>query len=90
MPSKKNCWDIMECGREVNGRNVDESGVCPVATDDELTAANSGSCGGRACWKVKVKVGNLMIPNWSHPEKDCLTCSVFHIVRKEEKDCFIL
>ena len=61
-----------------------------VTEDQELTAANSGSCGGRACWKVRVKVGNKMIPQWSHPEKDCLTCSVFQMVRKEEKDCFIL
>jgi hypothetical protein len=90
MPLKKNCWDIMECGREEHGNKVDELGVCPAAIDQELTAANSGNCGGRACWKVRVKVGKSMLPQWSHPEKNCLTCSVFQTVRKEEKDCFIL
>ena len=90
MVSKKNCWDLMGCGREVDGENANELGICPAAMDQELTAANSGSCGGRACWKVRVKVGNKTIPQWSHPEKDCLTCSVFQMVRKEEKDCFIL
>jgi len=42
---KLNCWDFKKCGREPDGENIAECGVCPAATE-------GGDNGGRACWVV--------------------------------------
>ncbi len=49
---KPNCWEYKKCGREPDGKNVDELGVCPAAADTSFDQINSGTCGGRFCWAV--------------------------------------
>jgi len=31
--SKKNCWEVMNCGRQTGGTKVSEMGVCPAAIE---------------------------------------------------------
>ena len=35
---RKNCWEFNECGREPDGKNADELGICTAA----LPGGNSG------------------------------------------------
>ena len=48
----RNCWQIIGCGREPKGFNVDKYGVCPASTDRKSDGINSGVNAGRYCWKV--------------------------------------
>jgi hypothetical protein len=47
-----NCWEFMNCGREVGGRRVAEMGVCPAAVASRLDGVLGGTNGGRCCWIV--------------------------------------
>ena len=40
MYKKMNCWEFMKCGREADGRHVDQLGVCPAYPDDGQRCAN--------------------------------------------------
>jgi hypothetical protein len=46
---KKNCWEVRNCGREVDGKNSERDGVCPAATFDLADGFCDGVNGGRAC-----------------------------------------
>ena len=35
-----NCWEFMKCGREEDGRKVDELGICPAYPYDGQRCAN--------------------------------------------------
>ncbi len=52
MTTKQNCWQVLECGRELGGHLVEELGVCPVSLDLEYDGVNGGKGGGRFCWEV--------------------------------------
>ena len=55
-PSQKvNCWEFMNCGRELGGEKADKLGVCPVATDISADGLNRGKVGGRICWAISRK-----------------------------------
>ena len=48
MLSKKlNCWEYMNCGRECDGKNSTELGICRAAADDAFQGLNGGINGGR-------------------------------------------
>jgi hypothetical protein len=49
---KKNCWEVMKCGREPGGKNAEELGVCPASTDERLSGTHGGKHAGRACWVI--------------------------------------
>jgi DNA-binding transcriptional regulator YiaG len=86
VPAKRvNCWEVLNCGREPNGVNVDEKGLCPAALDTEANGVNSGTNGGRVCWaiagtfcgkKVEGSVAARLI--------SCLSCDFFTQVLHEE------
>jgi len=92
MKEKKNCWEIMDCGREPGGSRASWLGVCPTAMQHSLNGLNSGENGGRICW---VQEGTFS------PEgtgscvflgryKSCSICPFFNQVKLEEGDMFIL
>jgi hypothetical protein len=39
---KRNCWEVMNCGREVGGTKVDALGVCPASRLIEFDGINNG------------------------------------------------
>ena len=40
-PQKPNCWEHKKCGRQPGGKNTDDLGVCPAATDTSFDHINS-------------------------------------------------
>ena len=84
---KKNCWEYLHCGREQRGKNVNESGVCPAAIHNESDGINHGKAAGRFCWTIE---GTLCPGNFAKKFSNCLKCSFFEEVIKEEGRFFVL
>ena len=82
---KSNCWDVMMCGRERGGKNVDEHGVCPAAADQSYDGINSGTCGGRICWAVAgTFCGGCEQGSFVEKRASCLSCDFYQMVQEEE------
>ena len=82
---KFNCWEILQCGRQAGGENVQELGLCPVSVEGIGSNANGGTCRGRICWAV---AGTLCIGEvqgtFAKKRKSCLMCPMYYLVRDEE------
>ncbi len=85
-PSQKvNCWEFMNCGRELGGEKADKLGVCPVATDISADGLNRGKVGGRICWAVSRKSGGeRKEENLAKKLLSCESCLFFKLVKEEE------
>lgn len=88
---RKNCWEVMECGREPGGANVEISGVCSAAMSKSYDGSNLGMAAGRCCWQVAGSLSGSggdcnMIPD----PGDCFDCAFFKRVRYEEAGRFRL
>ncbi|MFC1844348.1 two-CW domain-containing protein [Thermodesulfobacteriota bacterium] len=86
---RKNCWEVMKCGREPNGKN-EKLGICPAAESGKLDGINNGEYGGRFCWNFagtfcKGEVQGTV----AQKMKNCLDCGFFMLVNKEEGLHFI-
>lgn len=88
---KINCWDFMNCGRELSGRLINNLGVCSALRYTAFHGDNSGHMGGRVCWKI---VGTFSGGNGecARSEKlgDCQLCDFFKLVKEEEGSNFVL
>jgi hypothetical protein len=88
---RKNCWEVMGCGREPNGGNVGESGVCPAAVHNEFDGVNKGKHGGRFCWAVTGTLCSGEVEGTCVRKlKNCLGCEFLKQVSNEESPFFIL
>jgi PAS domain S-box-containing protein len=86
---KKNCWEFKNCGREPNGAHVNDSGVCPAATEKRLTGIHEGKNGGRACWVVAGTYCKGQIQGtFAQKAKNCSSCDFYHHVKIEESSRF--
>ena len=91
MSIKKNCWEIMNCGRQPGGDRVDECGVCPAAVDVTCDGVNGGKNGGRFCWAVAgTRCGGKLQGMFALKIEKCVKCEVFQRVAGEEAEDFIL
>ncbi len=91
MPSKQNCWEIKQCGREPGGAKMGDLGVCPAAVDSPANGVNSGSKGGRICWAVVGTLcGGKKQGTFAEKRLSCLSCEVFERIEAEEGDSFQL
>ena len=45
--SKMNCWKYKQCGREPEGINAFEFGVCPASVEASLNETHGGKNGGK-------------------------------------------
>ena len=83
--SKRNCWEVKQCGREPGGRHVDELGACPAAIEPTLHGAHGGTNAGRACWVV---AGTLcdgeVAGTFAHKYRTCLYCRFYEQVKQDE------
>jgi len=87
---RKNCWEIMHCGREPNGRN-EHLGKCPAAQSNEHNGINSGNFGGRFCWNFAgTFCGGELQGSVARKLKNCLNCGFLKMVKEEEGEEFIL
>ena len=89
--AKMNCWEVMNCGREASGRNVEELGECPASSYKIYHGINSGINSGRICWSVagtycKGKVQGT----FAAKERNCSQCNFFKTVSNEEEIMFQL
>ncbi len=86
----QNCWDILDCGREPGGEKSVELGVCPAATDVSTNGKNSGTNGGRYCWKLAgTFCGGKVQGSWADKMTNCQDCAVYNRVKREEGPNFI-
>jgi hypothetical protein len=80
-----NCWEYMRCGREAEGENSEELGVCPAATEETLDGIHGGLNGGRACWVVAgTYCGDKVQGTFAHKQENCIACEFHRKVREEE------
>jgi hypothetical protein len=82
---KKNCWEVMKCGREPGGVNAGVLGVCPSAEDGRLDGVHGGVNGGRACWVIAgTFCGGSIQGTFAQKLQDCSLCKFYRQVRVEE------
>jgi hypothetical protein len=88
---RQNCWEVMKCGREPGGKNVEQLGVCPAALANQYDGVNKGRYGGRICWVV---AGTLCVGKvqgtYAKKMKACLQCRFLKQVNEEEGRFFVL
>jgi len=89
---KKNCWEVLKCGREPGGKNADEMGTCPSAISAEYDGVNHGTNGGRFCWAIAgTYCTGKVSGTFAKKFLDCIECDFFKQVYKdEEKNGYIL
>ena len=81
-----NCWDYKKCGRELNGKNVKELGVCPACTEVRTNGINSGQNGGRSCWGIAGTLcGGEVQGTFAIKALNCLQCDFFKLVWREQQ-----
>jgi hypothetical protein len=87
---KVNCWEFKKCGREPEGRNVAELGVCPASIELNLDGAHDGKNAGRACWVVTKTFceGQVQGP-FGQKYSVCVKCDFYKKVKAEEDNRFI-
>jgi len=83
--SKKNCWEIKNCGREPGGARAMEMGICTAAVDTISDGRNDGVNAGRYCWRVAgTFCGGKVQGNMADKIMDCVECEFFLQVKEEE------
>jgi len=87
---KFNCWEILQCGREEGGKNVEELGRCRAAGDGLGNGINGGKHSGRICWAV---AGTLCLGEiqgtFAKKRETCQMCPVYLLVKEEEGENFV-
>ena len=87
---KINCWDYMHCGREIDGPNAAELGICPAWAYWTFHGKNGGFRGGRYCWNVAgtFREGEILCDHAAELG-DCSACDFFKLVKQEEGSGFV-
>jgi len=81
-----NCWEFHKCGREQNGKRVDELGVCPAALDASFDGINRGKNGGRVCWAVAGTFCEGEVQGaFADKRTSCINCSFFKKVNSDDE-----
>jgi hypothetical protein len=84
-PKRQNCWEYKNCGREPEGKNVEELGICPATIDTTFSRLNSGNNGGRICWAVAGTFCDGEVQgSFAEKQVSCLSCDFFSLVKEEE------
>lgn len=82
---KQNCWEFKKCGREPNGINISELGVCPASIKDCVNKVNSGKNGGRCCWVIAGTFCDKSIQGiYAQKLTKCMDCDFYKKVFEEE------
>jgi hypothetical protein len=82
---KTNCWETKKCGREPNGANAAELGICPAATEIRVHGVHDGKNGGRACWMVAgTFCGGRVQGTFAAKLTNCMSCDFYQQLVAEE------
>jgi len=88
---KKNCWELMNCGREMNGGKIGELGICPAATETKLNGVHSGKNAGRSCWVIAGTLcGGAEQGTFAMKYHNCRQCDFYKEIKTEEASNFII
>jgi len=88
--TKRNCWEVKNCGRERSGAKAFEMGVCPAATEKRLNNVHGGVNGGRGCWIVAGTYCKGKIQGtFAQKAKNCSACDFYRLVKSEEENRFL-
>lgn len=88
---KSNCWEIMKCGRQKDGENVKNLGLCTAALSSEYDGVNKGKHGGRFCWVITGTLCNGEVQGtYAKKLNSCLDCMFLKQVIEEQGRFFIL
>lgn len=86
----KNCWEVMNCGREPGGINEKTLGPCKVPLFEKADGLNNGVNGGRVCWAVAgTQCGGNVEGTFAKIQNSCLCCGFYQIVTTEEGFDFV-
>ena len=89
--SSQNCWEIKNCGRQVNGPRAGEAGVCPAALESSLNGVHGGKNAGRACWVIeKTLCENEIQGHFGSKFARCQVCDVYKNVKADARGSFVL
>lgn len=89
---KKNCWEVMNCGKETEDDDCffSEEGTCPASTELYMDGVNDGNNAGRSCWAVAGTLCNSEVQGDSASKiKTCMDCKFYLQVQEEEGDRFV-
>ncbi len=82
--AKRNCWEVMNCGRERGGSKVKDLGECPAAVDTRANGIHGGVNGGRACWVLSGTLcGGKVQGTYASKLQNCMKCNFYEQVRVE-------
>ena len=85
MAPQKNCWEVKKCERQPGGAKAEELGICPSAIPGNYDRVNSGTHGGRFCWRIAgTFCGGKPQGTAAQKTFNCLSCKFFKQVVKEE------
>ncbi len=89
MHKGKNCWEFMNCGRQLGGINVEELGECPASQDTSFDGYNGGKNAGRICWAVAgTFCRGKKQGTFAEKLSNCLSCNFYNLVKKESSYAF--
>lgn len=87
---KLNCWQVMHCGREPGGINVDNEGICPAAKASQLNGAHFGKNGGRCCWAIAGTFSdNHVTCSFAKKLQSCEECDFYKFVANDMQNRLI-
>lgn len=87
---KMNCWEYFRCGRQPEGKNVHDFGVCPASSDHHANGINFGKNGGRACWAIDGTLCNGAIrKSFAKKIPNCIHCPFYILVSGQEGVHFV-
>jgi hypothetical protein len=82
----ENCWEYKKCGREPEGSQAGELGVCPATTEERADGINTGTNGGRACWAIAGTLCKGVVQGtYALKMLNCLQCDFYIKVLGEER-----
>lgn len=82
---KLNCWEVMKCGREQGGKNVENLGICPAAVEIKAHGIHDGRNAGRCCWVVTGTFCEGKVQGtFALKFKNCANCPFYKMVTEEE------
>lgn len=89
MQTKRNCWEVRNCGRQDGGARVHDLGVCPASQERKLDGIHGGTNAGRACWVVAGTLcGGEVQSSFAKKFGNCQNCDFYKSVQTEEFPTF--